>query len=146
MNKKHLLSFVALAAVLAMVPLIVVNPYYLHLIETILIYAVLLLGLDIVVGYTGQVSFGQNAFAAIGGYTSAVLTTAYGWGVFPAMALGVAPDVLASAAKNSALANVISSDSEFEGHDRDALIAQGRAMIAKAYNVTSSAVRILVEV
>jgi transcriptional regulator with XRE-family HTH domain len=63
-----------------------------------------------------------------------------------AMALGVAPDVLASAAKNSALANVISSDPEFEGHDRDALIAQGRAMIAKAYNVTSSAVRILVEV
>ena len=30
-------------------------------------------------GYAGQVSFGQNAFAAIGGYGSAVLTTTYGW-------------------------------------------------------------------
>ena len=73
MNKKHLLSFVALAAVLAMVPLIVVNPYYLHLIETILIYAVLLLGLDIVVGYTGQVSLGHAGLFGIGAYVVGTL-------------------------------------------------------------------------
>ena len=36
-------------------------------------------------GYAGQASFGQNAFAAIGGYTSAVLTTAYS--VAPLLAL-----------------------------------------------------------
>lgn len=54
------------------------------------IYAIFVSGLNFFMGYTGQVSFGQNAFAAIGGYTSAVLTTAFGWGVFPAMALGIA--------------------------------------------------------
>jgi branched-chain amino acid transport system permease protein len=39
-------------------------------------------------GYAGQASFGQNAFAAIGGYTSAVLTTAYGVAPLPALAAG----------------------------------------------------------
>lgn len=58
------------------------------------IYAIFVSGLNFFMGYTGQVSFGQNAFAAIGGYTSAVLTTAFGWGVFPAMALGVAAAAL----------------------------------------------------
>lgn len=58
------------------------------------IYAIFVSGLNFFMGYTGQVSFGQNAFAAIGGYTSAVLTTAFGWGVFPAMALGIAAAAL----------------------------------------------------
>ncbi|HET8598374.1 MAG TPA: branched-chain amino acid ABC transporter ATP-binding protein/permease [Castellaniella sp.] len=73
MKTKSLLSFAALVAVLAAVPLVVGNPYYLHLIETILIYAVLLLGLDIVVGYTGQVSLGHAGLFGIGAYTVGVL-------------------------------------------------------------------------
>ncbi len=61
------------------------------------IYAIFVSGLNFFMGYTGQVSFGQNAFAAIGGYTSAILTTAFDWGVFPAMALGlIAAAVLAA--------------------------------------------------
>jgi branched-chain amino acid transport system permease protein len=40
-------------------------------------------------GYAGQVSFGQNAFAAISGYTSAVFTTAYGWAPLTAAAMGI---------------------------------------------------------
>jgi branched-chain amino acid transport system permease protein len=54
------------------------------------LYAIFVAGLNFFMGYTGQVSFGQNAFAAIGGYTSAVLTTAYNWPVFAAMPLGIA--------------------------------------------------------
>ena len=52
------------------------------------IYAVFVTGLNFFMGYTGQVSFGQNAFAAIGGYTSAILTTK-GWPVFAAMPVGI---------------------------------------------------------
>ena len=37
------------------------------------------LGLDILMGYTGQVSLGQAGFMAIGGYTAAILATNYGW-------------------------------------------------------------------
>jgi branched-chain amino acid transport system permease protein len=55
-----------------------------------LIYALFVTGLNLFMGYTGQVSFGQNAFAAISGYASAVLTTSYNWGIIPALAAGVA--------------------------------------------------------
>jgi branched-chain amino acid transport system permease protein len=54
-----------------------------------LIYAVFVSGLNVFMGLTAQVSFGQNAFAAIGGYASAVLTTTYGWAPIPAMAAGL---------------------------------------------------------
>jgi branched-chain amino acid transport system permease protein len=58
------------------------------------IYGIFVVGLNFFMGYTGQVSFGQNAFAAIGGYTSAVLTTAKGWPVFAAMPVGIAAAAL----------------------------------------------------
>lgn len=62
------------------------------------IYAIFVTGLNFFMGYTGQVSFGQNAFAAIGGYASAILTTAYNWPVFAAMPVGIlAAGVLALA-------------------------------------------------
>ena len=68
---------VALGAVgiacLALFPLAVTNPYYQHLVETIMIYAILLFGLDIVVGYTGQVSLGHAGLFGIGSYTAGVL-------------------------------------------------------------------------
>jgi branched-chain amino acid transport system permease protein len=36
------------------------------------------LGLNIVTGYTGQISLGHGAFMAVGGYTTAILMTKYG--------------------------------------------------------------------
>ena len=38
-------------------------------------YAIVVMGLCLLMGYAGQVSLGHGAFFAIGGYTSAVLTT-----------------------------------------------------------------------
>src|SRR5450830_275778 len=73
MNKKTLaLSVIGIAA-LGLFPVFMHNPYYLHLAETILIYAILLFGLDIVVGYTGQVSLGHAGLFGIGSYTTGVL-------------------------------------------------------------------------
>src|SRR5262245_40317240 len=43
-----------------------------------LIYLIFVTGLNLFMGYAGQVTFGHNAFAALGGYGSAVLTSAYG--------------------------------------------------------------------
>lgn len=73
MNKKSLVFAVLGIAALALFPVMFHNPYYLHLAETILIYAILLFGLDIVVGYTGQVSLGHAALFGIGSYTAGVL-------------------------------------------------------------------------
>jgi branched-chain amino acid transport system permease protein len=66
---------------------ILVGGYFVALASFALIYAVFVTGLNILMGYAGQASFGQNAFAAIGGYTSAVLTTAYD--LPPVVALGI---------------------------------------------------------
>jgi branched-chain amino acid transport system permease protein len=71
-NSKFILSLLGLVG-LAAFPLLVHNPYYVHLAQTILIYSILLFGLDIVVGYTGQVSLGHAALFGIGSYTSGVL-------------------------------------------------------------------------
>ncbi|MGK9052937.1 branched-chain amino acid ABC transporter permease [Xaviernesmea oryzae] len=59
------------------------------------IYTIFCTGLNFFMGYTGQASFGQSAFAAIGGYGSAILCADYGWepllALFATMALsGVA--------------------------------------------------------
>jgi branched-chain amino acid transport system permease protein len=78
MNKKTLAIAVVGIGVLAVFPLVFHNPYYIHLAETILIYAILLFGLDIVVGYTGQVSLGHAGLFGIGSYTTGVLWLKFG--------------------------------------------------------------------
>ncbi|MET0209044.1 MAG: branched-chain amino acid ABC transporter ATP-binding protein/permease [Burkholderiaceae bacterium] len=67
-----LLSIVGIAALL-LFPVGIDNPYYIHLLETIMIYAIVLFGLDIVVGYTGQVSLGHAGLFGLGAYTAGVL-------------------------------------------------------------------------
>ncbi|SAL77689.1 branched-chain amino acid ABC transporter [Caballeronia terrestris] len=69
---KIVATAVGLAA-LAVFPVLSGNPYYIHLVETIMIYAILLFGLDIVVGYTGQVSLGHAGLFGVGAYTAGVL-------------------------------------------------------------------------
>jgi branched-chain amino acid transport system permease protein len=49
------------------------------------IYGIFCTGLNVFMGYTGQASFGQNAFAALGGYGTAILCTDYN--MEPALAL-----------------------------------------------------------
>lgn len=94
MNKFTKLALcVAGLAVLALFPVVIPNPYYIHLAETILIYAILLFGLDIVVGYTGQVSLGHAGLFGIGSYATGVLVFKLGlpfWLAMPASIAGAA--------------------------------------------------------
>jgi branched-chain amino acid transport system permease protein len=70
---------------LAMVPLFVLNPYALGLLTLLAIYGVLLIGLDVSVGYLGQVNLGQVAFLGLGAYTAGLLVAKFGWGLFPSL-------------------------------------------------------------
>src|ERR1700712_1493797 len=72
-SRSPLLGAVVGLAVLLAFPLVVENAYYIHLLETIMIYAILLFGLDIVVGYTGQVSLGHAGLFGVGAYVAGVL-------------------------------------------------------------------------
>jgi len=78
MKLKSLLPILIAIAALIALPLFIHNPYYIHLVETILIYTILLFGLDIVVGYVGQVSLGHAALFGIGSYTAGVLYFHFG--------------------------------------------------------------------
>ena len=87
-NTSLRIAGIALALIaLAGFPLVIPNTYYIHLGETIMIYAILLFGLDIVVGYTGQVSLGHAGLFGIGAYTAGVLFFKFGapiWLTLPA--------------------------------------------------------------
>jgi ABC-type branched-subunit amino acid transport system ATPase component/ABC-type branched-subunit amino acid transport system permease subunit len=90
MKRRHLLLAIAGVAALLLFPAGVSNPYYIHLLETIMIYAILLFGLDIVVGYTGQVSLGHAGLFGVGAYTAGVLVMKFAaplWITLPAAVL-----------------------------------------------------------
>jgi len=53
--------------------------YLIGLINKISISIIAVLGLQLMMGYCGLISFGQVAFMAVGAFTSAILSTTYGW-------------------------------------------------------------------
>jgi branched-chain amino acid transport system permease protein len=81
------------SAVILVLPL-VVPPYYVTLMLPFMAYGVVLLGFNLLFGYTGLVSFGHALFIGIGAYTGAVLTTKLGVRhmelILPAAALAAA--------------------------------------------------------
>jgi branched-chain amino acid transport system permease protein len=72
------LGSIAAVAILAALPSIVGDGGLMSSLVITLILFIAVLGLDVLMGYAGQVSLGQSGFMAIGGYTSAVLATTYG--------------------------------------------------------------------
>jgi branched-chain amino acid transport system permease protein len=82
-------------AALALIALAIALPFALsnyHVFELtlVMIYAIAVLGLNILTGYNGQISLGHGSFFAAGAYTAAILMHRYGvpyWATFPAAAL-----------------------------------------------------------
>jgi branched-chain amino acid transport system permease protein len=68
-----LTSLLAVAAVLSVLPFIL-SDYNVYLAAQVGIFFIAVLGLNILTGYTGQISIGHGAFMAIGGYTTAVMS------------------------------------------------------------------------
>lgn len=72
------LTEIITAAALCALPLVYPNDYLIYLLVLTWIYAMLSLGLNLLLGYGGQICLGQAAFFGIGAYTSALLTTELG--------------------------------------------------------------------
>src|SRR5512137_2435843 len=66
---------------LAALPLGVHSPYALGLLTLLAIYGILLIGLDVSVGYLGQVNLAQAAFLGLGAYVAGIGATRYGIGI-----------------------------------------------------------------
>src|SRR5262249_11203067 len=71
---KGRIGVVTAAAAIVLLPR-VVSEYHVTLMLPFMAYAIVLLGLNLLFGYTGLVSFGHALFVGIGAYTAAVLTT-----------------------------------------------------------------------
>ena len=79
----------ALGLAIAVLPYMLGNAYQLRVWMLLLIYAILALGLNLLVGLAGLVSLGQAGLFAIGAYCAAILATKTGLGFFPGIALSM---------------------------------------------------------
>jgi branched-chain amino acid transport system permease protein len=90
---------VALGA--ALVLLLVVPPglssFLLTLLSQALIWAILAMSLDIILGYTGLASLGHAAYLGLGAYSVAILTTRHGANFWVTLAVGVAVAAIGAA-------------------------------------------------
>jgi branched-chain amino acid transport system permease protein len=87
-----------LAAVLLALPLLLPNTYYFDIANRMAINAIIVLGLNLLIGFAGQISLGHAGFFGIGAYASAVLTTHFSWPPIAALCAGAAGAALLAAA------------------------------------------------
>jgi branched-chain amino acid transport system permease protein len=89
------LGFIALlAAALLVLPLLPLPAGFLDSAVIALIFYIAVLGLDVSMGYAGQVCLGQAAFMAIGGYCAAILSANHDWPPLAALAAALALSLL----------------------------------------------------
>ena len=84
-----LVSLMVVAAVLSVLPFIL-SGYNVSLVTQVGIFFIAVLGLNILTGYTGQISIGHGAFMAIGGYTTAVMSRDHNTNLIVTMLLAFA--------------------------------------------------------
>jgi len=85
MTKRNLLLLAAVLVVACVLPFVLSN-YRTFQAALVLVYAIALLGLNILTGYNGQISLGHGAFYAIGAYVAAMLMDQAGfpyWATVP---------------------------------------------------------------
>lgn len=85
--REHRIPLIILAGLLVL-PLVVREPYYQHLLILVLLWVSIGTGWNLLAGYTGQVSFGAAAFFGVGAYTAGLLSHHLGISAWWGMALG----------------------------------------------------------
>jgi branched-chain amino acid transport system permease protein len=89
MKKSVYLGLYLVIAILLILPFVLPNSFYLDLAIRMAINAIIVLGLNLLIGFAGQISMGHAGFLGIGAYASAVLPTHFGWHPLLAMGAGV---------------------------------------------------------
>lgn len=79
-------GMLALAAMIALLPLALVNAYFYDVAILVGLNAIVCVGLNLLIGYAGQISLGHAGFFGLGAYGSAILTARYGWPPLAALA------------------------------------------------------------
>jgi len=100
------LGWAALAAAAVAVPLLTSNTYYLYVAISIGLLTIVTAGLNVLVGFTGQISLGHAGFYAFGAYTAALCVTRAGMGEWAAIAFAIAVTSIVGAAVAAAALRV----------------------------------------
>ncbi|MDF1527486.1 MAG: branched-chain amino acid ABC transporter permease [Sedimenticola sp.] len=88
---RRLGGFYLLAVAVAALPFIFPDNYFVTVVGVSAgLHAILAVSLNLLMGYAGQISLGHAAFFGMGAYTSAILTTRYGWNPWPTILVGLA--------------------------------------------------------
>lgn len=77
MARRSWVAWAVIVGLMLVLPLFFTTNFHRHLLVVAAINLVLVISLDIVVGYAGLIALSQIAFAGIGAYTSAILTTVH---------------------------------------------------------------------
>jgi len=80
---------ISLIVILSLTPLILTNDFYYEIAVVALFNAMIVLGLNLLMGYAGQISLAHGAFAGLGGYISAILTGEYGLSPIVAIVISI---------------------------------------------------------
>ncbi len=72
-----------------LLPVLVQNQYLLSVIMISYIWAIAVYGMNVLLGYTGQLSLAQAGFFGIGAYTVGIMTVTYGISFWPALLAAV---------------------------------------------------------
>ena len=72
-------GLIVLAIVIAILPVFLTNAYYYEIAILIAINAIVVVSLNLLVGFAGQISLGHAGFFGLGMYSSGILTAEFGW-------------------------------------------------------------------
>jgi len=81
-GRLHVGARVALVAVVALVAWYIpryYEPFRVEQFSRVLVFAIAVLGLNLLTGFGGQISLGHSAFFGVGAYTTAILVAEHGW-------------------------------------------------------------------
>ena len=85
MKKKKTIILLIFLAMLAVLPKLITSNYIMQIIDLSLVNFIVVMGLNFVTGFAGQISLASTAFWGIGAYTSAILTTTCGFSFWAAL-------------------------------------------------------------
>ncbi|HXX35262.1 MAG TPA: branched-chain amino acid ABC transporter permease [Thermodesulfobacteriota bacterium] len=89
LGKRENLFLILLALLIILVPVLVKNKYYFIVMNVIGLNTIVVVGLNLLIGFAGQISLGHAAFYGMGAYLSAILTTTYHFPPWPTMVIAM---------------------------------------------------------
>lgn len=89
MGKKNKIYLIIYSLAIFTLPAILQNNYHLMVLNIAALNIVVVIGLNLLMGYAGQISLGHAAFFGLGAYLSAIFTTTYGFPIWPTIIMAM---------------------------------------------------------